>query len=88
MLLWKTFGHLIKLGFASRNQNQGAKLSIPDAMLQSAQEVAEQGIAACLAGKPTMVTGFANRVSAAISHLFPKMTLANIAGGYYRKNLD
>ncbi len=70
------------------NPNQGAKLSIPGAMLQSAQEVAEQGIAACLAGKPTMVTGFANRVSATISHLFPKMTLAKIAGGYYRKNLD
>ncbi len=70
------------------NPDQGAKLSVPDGMLQSAQEVAAQGIAACLAGKPAIVTGFANRVTAAITHLFPKMTMANIAGSYYRKNLD
>jgi short-subunit dehydrogenase len=70
------------------NPDQGPKLSVPSGMLQSAQEVAEQGIAACLAGKPTVVTGFANRASAILSHLFPKMILANIAGSYYRNNLN
>ncbi|MDG2501796.1 MAG: SDR family oxidoreductase [Porticoccaceae bacterium] len=70
------------------NPDQGAKLSVPDGLLQPAQEVAEQGIAACLAGKPTLVTGFANRVSATMTHLFSRMTLANIAGSYYRKNLN
>ena len=70
------------------NPDQGPKLSVPRGMLQSAQEVAEQGIAACLAGKPTAVTGFANRASAILSHFFPKMTLANIAGSYYRNNLN
>jgi hypothetical protein len=70
------------------NPDQGAKLEVPAGMLQSAQDVAEQGINACLAGKPTVVTGFANRVTAAITHLFPKMALANVAGSYYRKNLN
>jgi hypothetical protein len=70
------------------NPDQGAKLEVPAGMLQSAQDVAEQGINACLAGKPTVVTGIANRVTAAITHLFPKMALANVAGSYYRKNLN
>ena len=70
------------------NPDQGAKLSVPVGMLQSAQEVAEHGIDACLAGKSTVVTGFANRVSAVLTHLFPKMMLATIAGSYYRKNLN
>ena len=69
------------------NPDQGAKLSVPAGILQSAQEVAEQGIKACLGGKPVVVPGFANRVTAAITHLFPKMMLANTAGSYYRKNL-
>lgn len=70
------------------NPDQGAKLSVPAGMLQSAQDVAEQGIKACLARKPVVVPGFANRVTAAITHLFPKMMLANTAGSYYRKNLE
>jgi len=70
------------------NPDQGAKLSVPAGMLQSAQDVAERGIKACLAGKPVVVPGFANRATAAITHLFPKMMLANTAGSYYRKNLQ
>jgi uncharacterized protein len=70
------------------NPDQGAKLSIPSSMMQSAYEVAEQGVDACLAGKATMVPGLSNRITAGITHLFSKMALANTAGSFYRKNLS
>ena len=69
------------------NPDQGAKLTVPAGMLQSAQDVAEQGINACLKGKATVIPGISNRMTAWITHLFPKMTLANIAGRFYRKNM-
>jgi|TARA_B110000238_G_scaffold192730_1_gene228350 hypothetical protein len=69
------------------NPDQGAKLTVPAGMLQSAQDVAEQGIDACLKGKATVIPGISNRMTAWITHLFPKMTLANIAGRFYRKNM-
>jgi len=70
------------------NPQQGAKLAIPDGMMQSAADVAEQGINACLKGKATWIPGFANRFTAAITHLFSKMALARLAGSFYRKNLS
>ena len=70
------------------NPQQGAKLAIPDSMMQSAADVAEQGINACLKGKATWIPGFSNRFTAAITHLFSKMVLARVAGSFYRKNLS
>ena len=70
------------------NPDQGGKLLVPANLLQSAEEVAQQGIDACLAGQPTIVTGLANRFSAALTHLFPRMTLAKFAGRYYRANME
>jgi short-subunit dehydrogenase len=70
------------------NPQQGAKLAIPQNIMQSAAEVAEQGIDACLKGKTTWIPGLANRFTAAITHLFSKMALARIAGSFYRKNLS
>ncbi len=70
------------------NPDQGAKLSIPAGMMQSAQQVAEQGIDACLKGKATLVPGLSNRMTTWITHLFSKMALAKTAGSFYRKNLN
>ena len=61
---------------------------IPDGLMQSAEEVARQGINACLAGKPTLIPGFSNRMTAWTTRLFSKMTLARIAGSFYRKNMQ
>ena len=70
------------------NPDQGGKLIIPDHMMQSAETVAEQGINACLAGKPVLVPGFANRLTAWITRLLSKMTTAKIAGRFYRNNMQ
>ncbi len=70
------------------NPDQGGKLLIPEGMMQSAAEVAEQGINACLAGKPMLIPGFSNRITAWVSRLFSKMALAKIAGSFYRKNMQ
>ena len=70
------------------NPDQGGKLLVPAAMLQSPREVAEQGIEACLAGRPTIVTGLANRLTVALTRLLSRMTLAKIAGRYYRSNMQ
>ena len=70
------------------NPDQGGKLMVPANLLQSVAEVAQQGIDACLAGRPTIVTGLANRITVAITRLFSRMTLAKIAGRYYRSNMQ
>jgi short-subunit dehydrogenase len=70
------------------NPAQGKKLTVPGSMLQSPQDVALQGIEACLKGKPTVVPGLSNRMTTWISHLFSKMALAKTAGRLYRKNLN
>jgi short-subunit dehydrogenase len=70
------------------NPDQGGKLMIPAGLMQSAEDVARQGIDACLAGKPTLIPGFLNRMTAWTTRLFSKMTLARIAGSFYRKNMQ
>lgn len=70
------------------NPDQGGKLMIPDGLMQSAEDVARLGINACLAGKPTLIPGFSNRMTAWMTRLFSKMTLARIAGSFYRKNMQ
>ena len=70
------------------NPDQGAKLAVPAGMMQSASQVAEQGIDACLKGRALWIPGLSNRFTAAITHLFSKMALAKIAGSFYRKNLS
>lgn len=69
------------------NPEQGGRLIIPDGLLQSAEEVAEIGLNACLAGKSTVIPGLANRILAAITHLFPKMLFAKWMGRFYRNNM-
>ena len=69
------------------NPEQGAKLMIPRSIMQSARDVAEQGVAACLLGKATLVPGISNRISAVIAHLCPKMFLTRVLGGFYRRNM-
>ena len=69
------------------NPDQGAKLNIAPNMMMSAKEVAEQGIRDCLSGKMTIVPGAANKITAAITHLFSKTRLTKLVGSFYRKNM-
>ena len=69
------------------NADQGAKLNIAPNMMMSAKEVAEQGIRDCLSGKMTIVPGAANKITAAITHLFSKTRLTKLVGSFYRKNM-
>jgi hypothetical protein len=70
------------------NPDQGATLRIPSNMMMSSKDVANQGIAGCLSGKHTIVPGISNKISTAITHLAPKMTLAKMLGRFYRKNMN
>ena len=70
------------------NPAQGGKLVVPSSLLQPASEVAAQGIDACLSGRATIVTGWANRITVAITRLFSRMALARIAGRFYRSNMQ
>jgi short-subunit dehydrogenase len=69
------------------NPDQGVKLNIAPNMMMSAKEVAEQGIRDCLSGKMTIVPGAANKITAAITHLFSKTRLTKLVGSFYRKNM-
>ena len=69
------------------NPDQGGRLMISEGLLQSAEQVAEIGLNACLAGKSTVVPGLANRITAAFTHLFPKTFFAKWMGRFYRNNM-
>jgi len=69
------------------NPDQGATLRISPKMMMSPKDVAKQGITGCLSGKNTIVPGISNKISTAVTHLVPKMTLAKILGRFYRKNM-
>jgi short-subunit dehydrogenase len=70
------------------NPDQGAKLGIPSSMMMSARDVADIGIKGCLAGKDLVVPGFANKLTAMITHLFSKTMLTKFVGYIYRKNMS
>lgn len=69
------------------NSDQGGVLDLPDSMIMPSRLVAEQGIAGCLAGKVTVMPGFNNKVSAALTRFLPRMTMARMIGGMYRKKM-
>ncbi|MDE0842327.1 MAG: SDR family NAD(P)-dependent oxidoreductase, partial [Porticoccaceae bacterium] len=69
------------------NPDQGGRLSIPQGMMQSATDVAEQGIVACLAGRTTLVPGISNRVTSWLAALLPRMPLVALVGQFYRNNM-
>lgn len=69
------------------NPAQGETLRIAPKMMMASAVVAELGINGCLAGKTTIVPGLSNKITAAITHLFPKMLLTKFAGKFYRNNM-
>ena len=69
------------------NPEQGAKLLIPVSMMQSPRQVAEEGIASCLAGRDMVIPGISNRIAVVASNLLPKGALVAVLGRFYRANM-
>ena len=69
------------------NPEQGAKLLIPVSMMQSPRQVAEEGIASCLAGRDMVIPGILYRIAAVAANLLPKGALVAVLGRFYRANM-
>lgn len=67
------------------NPDQGRVMKIPDSLVLAPEYVAQQGIAACLAGKPTCIPGVSNLIGMALVQMLPKMWLTNLFGRMYRR---
>lgn len=66
------------------NPEQGAGINVPKFMQLSSDDVARQGIKACLAGKHTCIPGWSNIFAMFILQLLPKMWVAKLFGRLYR----
>lgn len=69
------------------NPAQGPRLSVPKPMVLQPDFVAEQGVAACLAGKPMVVPGWSNRVSMSLLQMAPRTWTTAIFGRVYRRGM-
>jgi short-subunit dehydrogenase len=64
---------------------QGPKLAIPDALVLEAAAVAQEGVDACLRGKPMVVPGLGNRVAMSVVQALPKLWVTRVFGALYRR---
>ncbi len=67
------------------NPEQGAGINVPKFMKLSPAYVAEQGVKACLAGKPTSIPGWSNLIGMLMLQVMPKMWLAKVVGRLYTR---
>lgn len=67
------------------NPDQGPKLSIPASMVLQPDEVARQGIQACLRGDAIATPGLSNRVSMGLVQLTPRRWATAALGWAYRR---
>lgn len=67
------------------NPHQGQVMNIPQIMKLAPEYVAQKGIEACLAGKPTCIPGLSNRIGMAFIQTFPKMWVTRLFGRLYRR---
>ncbi|MDO8331140.1 MAG: SDR family oxidoreductase [Fluviicoccus sp.] len=66
------------------NPAQGGKLALPGFLLHSAEDVAREGLDACLAGRTVCMPGAANRLGAVATRLLPRLWQAKVMGRGYR----
>ncbi|MDP2226464.1 MAG: SDR family oxidoreductase [Moraxellaceae bacterium] len=66
------------------NPAQGEKLALPGFLLHSAEDVAREGLDACMAGRSVCMPGAANRLGAIATRLLPRLWQAKLMGRGYR----
>jgi hypothetical protein len=64
-------------GFAAAAKQEDSRL-IAGRTLMTSREVAEQGYAALMAGKPVAITGWSNKLSTLVPRLLPRRALAAV----------
>ncbi|MBU3751021.1 MAG: SDR family NAD(P)-dependent oxidoreductase [Mycobacterium sp.] len=67
------------------NPEQGAKLSVPSALIMDPEVVAREGVAACLRGDPVVTPGLSNRVSMGLVQVAPRRWATAALGWAYRR---
>lgn len=67
------------------NPDQGPKLAIPAALVLQTDDVARQGIDACLRGAPIVTPGFSNRLGMALVQALPRTWVTRMFGWMYRR---
>ncbi|GGG38075.1 short-chain dehydrogenase [Hymenobacter glacieicola] len=73
--------------FADRAGMNSDLQAVANKVSMTAEQVAEAGIAALLAGEAEIIPGALNKVSAALTSLVPKGLTERIAAGIYEKHL-
>jgi len=67
------------------NPEQGRKLAIPESLVLDPRMVAQDGIEACLRGKPIAIPGFGSRLSTYLMQCLPRVWVTRVFGRFYRK---
>lgn len=68
------------------NPEQGPKLSIPAALVLQADDVARQGVEACLRGDAIVTPGLSNRVGMGLVQALPRKWVTALFGWMYRRS--
>lgn len=69
------------------NPAQGMKLSVPGALVLQPDDVARQGVEACLRGRPIAIPGFSNRLGMALVQALPRTWVTRMFGALYQRGM-